>query len=307
MAPAKAFKQVFIYKIKLSDVESELLKSCRALSYQNTLLFAWSVIRACGGGGGSLLAVVPDWMSTHLKFDTVDEDYMRRRLSKTGPLDEKGQLPPMNLNENGKEIFDALKDLAEHTDNDRWPLDYPDQHARGKPKDGGTALLASGTVLTSAARFRHNPIAYGFACSGTRHAAGLGLAELLKRGRQMAQARIKAAMEAISSFGEAPGTPATYNPKSDKGGKAKGNGKGKGKGKVKGKKGKAQQEELRQAEEDLASCLDLGAVFVRSASGAIKIALPHLLPVVYEVVPESDPSVQPALPAKAGSRRVRSA
>merc|ERR1711972_115859 len=64
---------------------------------------------------------------------TCDEGYMNSRLRAVHISDEC--------------FAEALRDFTVHTDNDRWPDDYPDEEARGRPKDGALLLSTTGYVV----------------------------------------------------------------------------------------------------------------------------------------------------------------
>jgi hypothetical protein len=90
----------------------------------------------------------------------------------------------MRVPEDAAEVFPILMDFTRHTDDDRWPADHADEAARRKPKDGAIVLSQHGTVLCGAVRIRLYPQKWSLTGCGTRHHAGLGLAEWLSNRQQ---------------------------------------------------------------------------------------------------------------------------
>merc|ERR1712216_1114787 len=66
---------------------------------------------------------------------------------------------------------------------DRWPMSHEDPAARGKSKDGGIGVAATGCVRLAAAAFRWDPtkVLLSWPGVGTRHKAALGLASSMAK------------------------------------------------------------------------------------------------------------------------------
>mmetsp|Transcript_51901 Transcript_51901/g.150795 ORF Transcript_51901/g.150795 Transcript_51901/m.150795 type:complete len:588 (-) Transcript_51901:182-1945(-) len=70
----------------------------------------------------------------------------------------------------------AFGEFTKHSDTDRWPLDYPDENARGKPKDGAWLISKSGYRMKCATKLLGLAPAVAMANVGTRHEAALSTA-----------------------------------------------------------------------------------------------------------------------------------
>jgi len=73
-------------------------------------------------------------------------------------------------------FVEAFQDFTRHTDNDRWPENFPDLEARGQPKDGAFLISTSGYRLLCAVKLLglHSP--WCWESMGTKHEAALACA-----------------------------------------------------------------------------------------------------------------------------------
>merc|ERR1719375_900671 len=89
-------------------------------------------------GNGALVIIAPKKVLRKLDVETTDKGYLSRRLN--------------GVSIYSSEFEDAFRDFVEHTDNDRWPDNYHDEPAQGRPKDGCILLLPNGIPVKCAAK-----------------------------------------------------------------------------------------------------------------------------------------------------------
>eukprot|EP00746_Dinoflagellata_sp_MGD_P129685 gnl/MRDRNA2_/MRDRNA2_63806_c0_seq2.p1 gnl/MRDRNA2_/MRDRNA2_63806_c0~~gnl/MRDRNA2_/MRDRNA2_63806_c0_seq2.p1 ORF type:complete len:578 (+),score=85.27 gnl/MRDRNA2_/MRDRNA2_63806_c0_seq2:66-1736(+) len=136
---------------------------------------------AQGAKGGSMFILSPknDVGQKRLKLQQTDSGYFFQRLRRECPNQHANGLP----NIYSREFLLQVNEFLNHDVSDRWPEDYEDKEARGKPKDGLFLVSLKGTVITAAARIVElMPLQYEWKNSGCRHNAALHAASTIVRG-----------------------------------------------------------------------------------------------------------------------------
>eukprot|EP00927_Polykrikos_kofoidii_P081222 TRINITY_DN7842_c0_g1_i1.p1 TRINITY_DN7842_c0_g1~~TRINITY_DN7842_c0_g1_i1.p1 ORF type:complete len:559 (-),score=93.21 TRINITY_DN7842_c0_g1_i1:77-1753(-) len=95
---------------------------------------------------------------------TSDRGYMNDRMK--GSSIESQQF---------QEAFEAFTDKDFQVD-DKWPMDYEDERARGRPKDGGFFVNYNGIIVAAAAKILGLPARYLWENVGTKHEAAMACA-----------------------------------------------------------------------------------------------------------------------------------
>merc|ERR1712048_771642 len=70
----------------------------------------------------------------------------------------------------------AFSEFTQPNDNDRWPVDHPDEGARGRPKDGAFLLSTSGYRVKCGAKLLGLAPTGVWPNMGTKHDAALSCA-----------------------------------------------------------------------------------------------------------------------------------
>jgi len=97
---------------------------------------------------------------------SCDDDYMRRRTKGIHITDTR--------------FAEIFRDFTAHTDDDRWPATYPDEEARGKPKDGAILMSSKGYRKAWAVKLLQLPIVVDWPGKGCRHEAAAGCAAAVR-------------------------------------------------------------------------------------------------------------------------------
>lgn len=115
---------------------------------------------------GVLLVVAPILELRRLRTQSTDDGHMNRTLKPFTIFDD--------------EFRRKFLEFAEHTEDDRWPVDHDDIDARGLPKDGGFLILPSGMPAKCATKIIGLPVApRQWPGHGTRHETALSLSSFL--------------------------------------------------------------------------------------------------------------------------------
>lgn len=123
-----------------------------------------TALRTVFGGSDHGVAGLGDGVAL-ASLRTCDEGYMNSRLRALHVSDER--------------FAETLRDFTAHTDNDRWPDNYPDEEARGRPKDGALLLSTTGYRVNCCVKLLGFRPAGKWDNVGTKHEVALACARFI--------------------------------------------------------------------------------------------------------------------------------
>lgn len=135
-------------------------------------------VLASAARGGVLLVQAPSHvLQAHHQMiagEATDDGYLEKRMVEENILHvfDDRQKPPVSA-----KFSSLLEEFSMHEEGDRWPDDYKDVRARGKPKDGGWVVSATGNIRCAARRFFPPQKAwYSWPSVGMRHTTAFSVA-----------------------------------------------------------------------------------------------------------------------------------